>query len=129
MDPKPGPTFWNALAKSGLENPLWLAESPSSACPPAIPAVGGPFFRKLDNPPRLPAEFKGAPGVPGTERLGIGGNEAIEADMSAPPALGPVGDSRLETLALAATPLTLTLLLLLVLPVVAAPLPVALLET
>lgn len=107
------------MAKSGLENPLWLALNPSRACPPAIPAVGGPFFLKVDNPPRLPAEFKGAPGVPGTERLGMGGREAIEADMSAPPALGPVGDSRRDALALAGTWA----------PVVAFPVPVGLLET
>jgi hypothetical protein len=48
----------------------------------------------------------------------MGGSEAIEADMSAPPALGPVGDSRRETLALTAVPLGALLLL-----------PVPLLET
>jgi hypothetical protein len=49
----------------------------------------------------------------------MGGSEAIEADMSAPPALGPVGDSRRETLALTAVPFGALLLLL----------PVPLLET
>jgi len=69
-----------------------------------MPAVVGgppPFLLKLERPPNAPAEFKAAPGVPGTDRLGIGGREAIDADISAP-ALGPVGDSLRDTLALVA---------------------------